>query len=116
MGKNLRNKIHILEDVTVCRQYVLYALLHRVNVKRQTVSIHIKDFYRLLGLLSADIWTLEGIYYYDRDRKYLHYDEGFCGAPETASNLCLDRLGPDLIGCIELTWGLTNNCRGWSAF
>ena len=40
------------------------------------------------------------------------YDEGLCGAPKTASALCLDWLGPALLGWIGLTWGLSDKCMG----
>ena len=59
--QKLWDKIHKLEDAPVYSQCVFNALIHRVNVRRQTGSIQIEDFNRLLGLLSADIRTPEGI-------------------------------------------------------
>ena len=43
--------------------------------------------YGLLGLLSADICTPEGIWDGGRDRKSHQYDKGLCGTPKTASGL-----------------------------
>ena len=44
LGQNLWDKIHILEDAPVYIKYVFNAMLHRVNGRRHTVSIHIDYF------------------------------------------------------------------------
>ena len=61
LGQNLWDKIHILDDAPVYSQYVFNAMFHRVHGRRHTISIQIEDFYILLGILSADIHTPEGM-------------------------------------------------------
>ena len=42
--------------------------------------------------------------------------KAFVAPPKTSSILCLDRVGPAILGWIGLTWGLRYNYRGWSGF
>ena len=55
------DKIHIIEDSPLYSQYVFRALLHIVNGMQHTGSIQVQGFYRILGLIPADIRTPEGI-------------------------------------------------------
>ena len=44
LGQNLSDQIHILKDAPLYIQYVFHDILHIVNVRRHTGSIHIEDF------------------------------------------------------------------------